>query len=145
MSGLVTTMFVTRVRFIGQDGERHLGRYVWERFGEGVCRSHAGLQRVEPIVSEETPSRFWPDVLFQVRPCAQSRRAGAVQRHGRALHRAGGSQPLGRARSEVGVGLNVIARRKATKKPILSLRVKIDCFAEAYYRASSFGEKNIES
>ena len=49
---------------------------------------------------------FFPEVG----PRAQSGRAGAVQRDGRALHRAGRGQPLGRARSEVGVGLSFVTR-----------------------------------
>jgi hypothetical protein len=50
ISGLVPTMFMTRVRVVGQDRESHLGSYFWKRFGEEVGRSHAGLHRAERML-----------------------------------------------------------------------------------------------
>ena len=35
---------------IGQDRESHLGGYFWKRFGEEVCRSHAGLHGAERML-----------------------------------------------------------------------------------------------
>src|SRR2546429_2492970 len=35
---------------IGQDRESHLGGYFWKRFGEEVCRPHAGLHRAERML-----------------------------------------------------------------------------------------------
>src|SRR5439155_26545650 len=35
---------------IGEDRESHLGGYFWKRFGEEVCRSHAGLHRAERML-----------------------------------------------------------------------------------------------
>src|SRR5258705_12154033 len=37
-------------QIIGQDRESHLGGYFWKRFGEEVCRSHAGLHRAERML-----------------------------------------------------------------------------------------------
>ena len=34
-------------QIIGQDREGHLGGYLWERFGQGVRRPHAGFHRAE--------------------------------------------------------------------------------------------------
>jgi hypothetical protein len=50
ISGLIPTMFITRVRFISQNRECHLGGYFWKRFGEEVCRSYAGLHRAERML-----------------------------------------------------------------------------------------------
>ena len=47
ISGLIPTMFMTRVRFIDQNRERHLGRNLLKCFGKEVCRSHAGLHGAE--------------------------------------------------------------------------------------------------
>jgi hypothetical protein len=58
------------------------------------------LRRAE-FIPEEASSGVPTDLLSQVGPCAQSGRAGAVQRNGGALPRAGQSQSLGRARSNV--------------------------------------------
>ena len=52
------------------------------------------LRRAKPV-PEEAPSRRRADAVSEIRPCAQSRRACAVQRDGRTLHRAGRSRPLG--------------------------------------------------
>src|ERR1700730_17824779 len=35
---------------IGEDRESHLGGYFWKRFGEEVCRPHAGLHRAERVL-----------------------------------------------------------------------------------------------
>src|SRR5258705_9671811 len=37
-------------QIIGQDRESHLGGYFWKRFGEEVCRPHAGLHRAERML-----------------------------------------------------------------------------------------------
>src|ERR1700731_458288 len=37
-------------QIIGQDRESHLGSYFWKRFGQEVCRSHAGLHRAERML-----------------------------------------------------------------------------------------------
>src|SRR5512133_4096449 len=37
-------------QIIDVDGESHLGSYFWKRFGEEVCRSHAGLHRAERML-----------------------------------------------------------------------------------------------
>src|SRR5262249_61195888 len=37
-------------QIIGQDRESHLGSYFGKRFGEEVCRSHAGLHRAERML-----------------------------------------------------------------------------------------------
>src|SRR6267143_89916 len=37
-------------QIIGQDRKSHLGGYFWKRFGEEVCRSHAGLHRAERML-----------------------------------------------------------------------------------------------
>src|SRR4029434_3791431 len=38
-------------QIIGQDRESHLGGYFWERFGEEVCRPHAGLYRADRMLA----------------------------------------------------------------------------------------------
>ena len=35
---------------IGEDRESHLGGYFWKRFGDEVCRPHAGLHRAERML-----------------------------------------------------------------------------------------------
>jgi len=37
-------------QIIGKDRKRHLGGYFWERLGEKVCRSRAGLHRTERML-----------------------------------------------------------------------------------------------
>src|ERR1700721_984158 len=37
-------------QIVGQDRERHFSAYCWKRFGEKVCRSHAGLHRTERML-----------------------------------------------------------------------------------------------
>jgi hypothetical protein len=37
-------------KVIGQYRESHLGGYFWRRFGEEVCRSHAGLDGAERML-----------------------------------------------------------------------------------------------
>ena len=58
------------------------------------------LHRAEPV-PEEAPAGVGTGDVSEVRPRAQSRGAGAVQRNGRALYRAGRGRPLARARSAV--------------------------------------------
>ena len=61
------------------------------------------LHRAQPV-PEEAPAGSGADVLSEIRPRAQSRGAGAVQRDGRAFYRAGGSRPLAGARPKVDGG-----------------------------------------
>jgi hypothetical protein len=37
-------------QIVGQDRESYLGGYFWKRFGEEVCRPHAGLHRAERML-----------------------------------------------------------------------------------------------
>ena len=37
-------------QIIGEDRESHFGGYFWKRFGEEVCRPHAGFHRAERIL-----------------------------------------------------------------------------------------------
>jgi len=48
-------------QIIGQDRESHLGGYFWKRFGEEVCRSHAGLHRAERMLDRlaTQPHGLW--------------------------------------------------------------------------------------
>ena len=63
------------------------------------------VRRAQPV-PQETTSRRRADVLPKVGPCAQPRRARAVQRNGRALHCAGRSRALAGSRPEIaGAGL----------------------------------------
>ena len=50
ISGLVPMIFMTPVRFVGQDGEWHLGGHPRKGFCEEVRRSHAGLHRAERML-----------------------------------------------------------------------------------------------
>jgi len=37
-------------QIIGENREGHLGGYLWERFGQEVCRPHARLHRAERVL-----------------------------------------------------------------------------------------------
>ena len=51
IKGLIPTMFNDPCRIIGKDRECHFSGYFWKRFGEEVCRSHAGLHRAERMLN----------------------------------------------------------------------------------------------
>ena len=67
------------------------------------------------------------DVLSEDRPRAQSGGAGAVQRDGRAVHRAGGGRPMAGARSKVGGGGDRIRRHSGAMRSIDTDPESFDC------------------
>src|SRR5258708_2074455 len=52
-------------QIIGKDRESHLGGYFWKRFGEEVCRSHAGLHRAERMLDRLATQALWLVGLHQ--------------------------------------------------------------------------------
>ena len=86
-----------------------------------VRRRGRQLRRAEPV-PEAASAGGGAFVLSQVGPRAQSGRAGAVQRNGRAIHRAGRSREMAGARSEVdgeGGGIQHLVGRRAEGSPVV--------------------------
>ncbi|KTT90798.1 hypothetical protein NS44R_14850 [Mammaliicoccus sciuri] len=80
------------------------------------------MHRAEPVPEAASAGRR-AVVLPEVGPRAQSRGAGAVQRDGGTLHRAGRGRPLAGARSAVaggggGVGRHSGAREARARNPL---------------------------
>src|SRR5258705_3357284 len=63
----------------GEDGESHLGGYFWKRFGEEVCRPHAGLHRAERMLPTEAKLITNACVLRRVVAAGDKRGTGLMR------------------------------------------------------------------